>query len=92
MIISHALEKKELGDREASEEASLGIFQWFVVGAKGAPSEKIYHDGLLHEMWVQEDGDSEEHLNTDHQDSQESVLKDKDALKDWLSTIGDFED
>jgi len=41
--VSHSFKKKELDpDRGASEQASLDIFRWFVVGGEGVPPEKIY--------------------------------------------------
>ncbi|KAB8224891.1 hypothetical protein BDV33DRAFT_199175 [Aspergillus novoparasiticus] len=86
-VASHSLEKRELGtNREASEEASLEAFRWFVFGGEGLPPEKIYHDGLFQEIWEQDD-DSVELGDADHRHSQETVFKHKDRVETWLDTI-----
>lgn len=73
--VSHAFEKRELDpDREASEEASVDIFRWFIVGGEGLPPEKIYQDDLLREMWEQDDDGSEESGEVDHQESQNTFF------------------
>lgn len=89
-VASHSFKKKELDpNREASEEASVDIFFWFIIGGDGIPPEKIYHNGLLREVLEQNDDDNaDEPLEADHQDSQEPALKNKDRFETWLDTIG----
>ncbi|KAJ5176559.1 uncharacterized protein N7482_002436 [Penicillium canariense] len=87
-VISHSFERKELDpDREASEEASLEIFRWFVIGGEGIPPEKIFRDDLLQQSWDQLD-DHVGYGEADPPDSEEPVLKNKDRLEAWLDTIG----
>lgn len=86
-VTSQLFEEKELDpDREASEEASLDVFRWFIVGGEGLPPERIYHDDLLHEMWEQDDDSGDEPGEDKHRDPQEHVLKNKDRFEAWLDT------
>ncbi|PLB55666.1 hypothetical protein P170DRAFT_506221 [Aspergillus steynii IBT 23096] len=88
--ISHSFEKKELDPkRTASEEASVGIFLWFIVGGEGIPPEKIYQDDLLREVWEDVLGDgSGLACETHHGKSPESGLRNMDRLETWLDTSG----
>ncbi|OQE17584.1 hypothetical protein PENSTE_c020G08481 [Penicillium steckii] len=85
-----SFEEKELDpEREASEEASLDVFRWFIVGGEGLPPERIYHDDLLHEMCEQlkDDDYDDGPVEDEHRDLEEHVLKDKDRFEAWLDTI-----
>lgn len=65
-------EKKELDpNRKASDEASLDIFRWFIVGEEGLPLKKIYRDHLLHEMCedLKDDDSGDEPGEPEHRDS-----------------------
>ncbi|KAJ5584590.1 uncharacterized protein N7459_004390 [Penicillium hispanicum] len=85
---SHSFEKKELdSEREASEEASIDIFHWFVVGGEGLPPEKIYYDDLLQEIWRQEDDYGEELDEADERVSQKNRHKENNRVETWLATI-----
>lgn len=85
---SHSFEKKELDpDREASEEASLEIFRWSMVGGEGLPAEKIYRDDLLQEMWEQLEDDADEPVDAEHRDPPRNIPKNKNQLEAWLDTI-----
>lgn len=46
-------------DQEASGEASLDIFRWFIINGEGFPSEEIYKDEWL-ESLKDEDSDDED--------------------------------
>lgn len=89
-VASHSFKKKELDpNRQASEEASIDIFFWLIIGGDGIPPEKIYHNGLLCEVLEQNNDDNaDEPLEADHQNSQEPALKNKDRFESWLDTIG----
>ncbi|KAB8272935.1 hypothetical protein BDV30DRAFT_239017 [Aspergillus minisclerotigenes] len=87
-VASPSFDKKELDpNREASDEASLEVFRWFVFSGEGLPPEKIYHDDLFQEIWEQDD-DSVKLGEADHRHSQEIVFKNKDRVETWRNTIG----
>lgn len=52
--------KKDL-DQEASHEASLDIFRWFIINGEGVPSESIYQDDWLKDIWEEDTSSDEEH-------------------------------
>jgi len=86
--VSHSFQKRDLDpDREASELASMDIFRWFILGGEGVPSEKIYENDLLREIWEQEDDGDEELDEADDRDLQKRVFENKGRVETWLDTI-----
>lgn len=72
-------------DQEASREASLEIFRWFVINGECSPPEKIYNDELLESLEDEEDSEDEDQLdNVDFKTVQEEK---QDGLEKWLDTI-----
>lgn len=73
-------------DQEASEEASLDIFRWFIINGEGVPSEKIYKDEWL--KAVEDDEDSDEEDQAGDNVSPSATQKERhDCVEQWLSTI-----
>ena len=71
-------------DQEASREASLDIFRWFIINGEGFPLGHIYKDDWL-EGIADEDSDSEAEETCDI-----SILSSKekhDSLEQWLDTV-----
>lgn len=74
-------------DQEASREASLDIFRWFIPNGEGFPLGRIYKDDWL-EGIADEDSESEEQETCNDSDILNPPPKEKyDSLERWLDTV-----
>lgn len=73
-------------DQEASEEASLDIFRWFIINGEGVPSEKIHEDEWLKGLEDDEDSDEEDQAG-DNVPPSTTQKERHDCVEQWLSTI-----
>ncbi|OJJ74447.1 hypothetical protein ASPBRDRAFT_27476 [Aspergillus brasiliensis CBS 101740] len=74
-------------DQLASREASGQVFLWYFFGGEGLPSEGIYHDEWLKDIWennLSEFGGGE----FDDRDISEPVRNSGDCVDSWLDTVG----
>lgn len=73
-------------DQEASREASGQVFLWFFFGGEGLPSERIYQEEWLKEIWennMSEFGGGE----FDDGEVPEPVVKSGEFVDSWLDTV-----
>ncbi|RDK43404.1 hypothetical protein M752DRAFT_326235 [Aspergillus phoenicis ATCC 13157] len=74
-------------DQEASREASGQVFLWYFFGGEGLPSESIYQEEWLKEIWennMSEFGGGE----FDDRELPEPVVKSGECVDSWLNTVG----
>jgi hypothetical protein len=72
-------------DQIASREASLDIFRWFSINGEGIPSEKIYQDDWLQEIWEESDMEADE---ADDDNTSKPVGQSGAHIESWLTKIG----
>ncbi|PYH75061.1 uncharacterized protein BO88DRAFT_460983 [Aspergillus vadensis CBS 113365] len=73
-------------DQEASREASGQVYLWFFFGGEGLPSESIYQEDWLKEIWennMSEFGGGE----FDDREVPEPVVKSGEFVDSWLDTL-----
>ncbi|KAI9035760.1 uncharacterized protein KD926_002910 [Aspergillus affinis] len=81
---SYSFAKRELGThREASEQASMEMFRWFVLGSEGVPPEKIYQDEWFRGLWNDEAYSDE----GTHEVQRDSEPKSPDRVESWLHIV-----
>lgn len=76
-------EKREI-DETASREASLDIFRWLSINGEGLPSESIYENDWLQEIWEESSMDGNE-IDEPHTPSWGN--KEQDRIESWLTRI-----
>ncbi|GAT23333.1 similar to An01g11250 [Aspergillus luchuensis] len=78
--------KRTQFDQEASREASGQVFLWYFFGGEGLPSESIYQEEWLKEVWennMSEFGGGE----FDDGEVPEPVVKSGEFVDSWLDTV-----
>ncbi|PWY88831.1 hypothetical protein BO94DRAFT_556220 [Aspergillus sclerotioniger CBS 115572] len=73
-------------DQDASEEASLDIFRWFITNGEGFPPGMIYKDEWLEGL---DDEDTDEDQEDDGMKSNSSRANHPNNLEKWLATLQD---
>ncbi|EEQ85996.2 uncharacterized protein BDCG_09265 [Blastomyces dermatitidis ER-3] len=68
-------------DQEASQEASLDLFQWVMINSEGTPPEKIYRDEWLQ---LEDESDKETGMSDDKNSASHASDEHLKGLEEWL--------
>ncbi|PYI04795.1 hypothetical protein BO78DRAFT_449182 [Aspergillus sclerotiicarbonarius CBS 121057] len=74
-------------DQNASEEASLDIFLWFIINGEGFPPGKFYKDEWLERIAEEMDTDEEDEEDDGNRSSDTPQADKPNNLEEWLDTI-----
>ncbi|RAL07214.1 uncharacterized protein BO97DRAFT_418757 [Aspergillus homomorphus CBS 101889] len=74
-------------DEDASQQASLEIFRWFIFNGEGFPPGDFYKNEWLDALQDDEDSEEESQGNDSNMDSHSPTEEGPDGLQRWLDTI-----